>query len=441
MHTLTAIIKLTLIEFVRRRIPLVMGLFFLVMVYAIPYIVIGDGTVKGNFQLILTYTLGFTTFFLAVFNMFLSVNVLRKDWRDKVLFVLDSKPVARYQVLLGKFIGLCILNAFLLAIVYGFTLFNINSLERDYQKQASLNKHLDLMPGDLSDAKATVLSARSPLKPLLNKMIVKYQKERKKTISIKSGKWFHWQFKPEEVSKDVKSYTLRYKFYTSSTTDTYKVRATWIIGNPTKDGGFIRLITNNSVNLYHELKIPAKLFKKDEILQVSLGNFNKDSILVKIKDGLVVLVQDRSFTFNLLIAFVILFIQVIFLAAIGLSFSTCLSSNVSLLCVLAFYVLLLSGGIVKDLTHSKILPKEQPTISAFDKGYNLYTKSLASVVSVMLPDYVELSPMDQISRGVTIGGSFLLFNVVGIGLRLLLVLCFACIVFATRELGLIQDIS
>lgn len=442
MYTFIAVTRLTLIELMRRRIPLAMSLFFLVMVYTIPHIVIGDGTVKGVFQLTLSYTLGFTAFFLALFNMLVAVNLLRREWREKIIFVLDAKPAARWQVLLGKFCGLSILNAFLVLVVCGLTLLNIDGMRDDFS-QAAQTAQRPSTPGDFADAEATVLSARSPLRPVLNDDLKRAYSRSRRTISVRPGGWFNWEFRPTSLPTDVSSYTLRYKFYAATTSETSKVQAIWLIGDPSVDGGFIRLKTTNSINLFHEIAIPAQLVKEGQTLHVSLGNANSESMVLNHKDGMVLLVEDRSFAFNVIVAFFVVFVQVLLLSAVGLALSTCLSSQVSLLALLALYFILISGGMLKDLAN----PKESSAAEAqqeslVEKGFNIYSESLATALGVAMPDYMELAPTDRISRGVSLSWGYVLWdNLWAIGLRIFALLALGAAIFRSRELGMIRDIS
>jgi len=53
--------------------------------------------------------------------LFLSTHLIAKDLDKKTIYLVVSKPIARWQYILGKFLGLCFLTTF--ALVLGFIVF------------------------------------------------------------------------------------------------------------------------------------------------------------------------------------------------------------------------------------------------------------------------------------------------------------------------------
>jgi ABC-type transport system involved in multi-copper enzyme maturation permease subunit len=81
----------------------------------------------GEFhRLILDIGLGSINFFGVLIAIFVGIGLVSKEIEKKAIYTIVSKPVARYQFLLGKYLGLCltlsintaIMTSGLLAVLY-----------------------------------------------------------------------------------------------------------------------------------------------------------------------------------------------------------------------------------------------------------------------------------------------------------------------------------
>jgi len=97
-----------------------------------------DGTARGFTQIILTYTLSAITGLLGLSTLWLACGTLARDIEECHIQVVATKPIARWQIWLGKWIGIMTLNAALLAIsggcVYGLLQWRANKLPAGEQK-------------------------------------------------------------------------------------------------------------------------------------------------------------------------------------------------------------------------------------------------------------------------------------------------------------------
>lgn len=63
----------------------------------------------GEFhRLILDIGLGSINFFGVLISVFVGIGLVSKEIEKKTIYTIVSKPVARYQFLLGKYLGLCV---------------------------------------------------------------------------------------------------------------------------------------------------------------------------------------------------------------------------------------------------------------------------------------------------------------------------------------------
>src|ERR1019366_1815948 len=116
MQRILAIAWLTWKAALRFRLFLVIAVLLLTAVVGLPLIIKDDGTARGFTQILLTYTLSVITGLLGLSTLWLSCGTLARDIEECQIQVVATKPIARWQIWLGKWLGIVTLNAALLAI-------------------------------------------------------------------------------------------------------------------------------------------------------------------------------------------------------------------------------------------------------------------------------------------------------------------------------------
>src|SRR6516162_10103470 len=119
MQRLFAIVTLTWKAAFRFKLFLVVAVLLLASVVGLPLLIKDDGTARGFTQILLTYTLSTVTGLLGLSTLWLACGTLARDIEECQLQMVAVKPVARWQIWLGKWLGLVTLNAALLAISGG----------------------------------------------------------------------------------------------------------------------------------------------------------------------------------------------------------------------------------------------------------------------------------------------------------------------------------
>src|SRR5882762_1963665 len=123
MQRLLAIVALTWKAAFRFRLFWVLAGLLLVSVVVLPLLLKDDGTARGFTQILLTYTLSLITTLLGFSTLWLACGTMARDIEDCQMQMVAVKPIARWQIWLGKWLGLVTLNAALLALsggsVYG----------------------------------------------------------------------------------------------------------------------------------------------------------------------------------------------------------------------------------------------------------------------------------------------------------------------------------
>src|SRR3989441_9101263 len=119
MQRVGAIAWLTWKAALRFRLFLVVAVLLLASVVGLPLLIKTDGTARGFTQILLTYTLTTISALLGLSTLWLACGTLARDVEDCQMQMVVVKPIARWQIWLGKWLGLLMLNAALLALAGG----------------------------------------------------------------------------------------------------------------------------------------------------------------------------------------------------------------------------------------------------------------------------------------------------------------------------------
>ena len=116
MHRILAIAGLTWKAAFRYRLFWVLAALLIAAVVALPLLIKDDGTARGFAQILLTYTLSAITAFLGIATLWLACGTMARDIEEAQIQMVAVKPIARWEIWIGKWLGIISLNAVLLAI-------------------------------------------------------------------------------------------------------------------------------------------------------------------------------------------------------------------------------------------------------------------------------------------------------------------------------------
>jgi hypothetical protein len=132
LQTVRAVVKLTWKAAFRYRLFVAVAALLVGSVVLLPLLIKDDGTARGFAQILLTYTLSTITLLLGFATLWLSCGVLARDIEDCQMQMVVVKPIPRWQIWLGKWIGVISLNAALLTVagtaVYGVLIYRAGLL-------------------------------------------------------------------------------------------------------------------------------------------------------------------------------------------------------------------------------------------------------------------------------------------------------------------------
>src|SRR6476661_5553355 len=115
MQRLLAIASLTVRAAFRYRLVVVMAALLIGGVVLLPVMIKDDGTARGFTQIVLTYTLALITALLGFVTIWLACGTLAREVEEAQMQMVAVKPVARWEIWMGKWFGIMMLNAILLA--------------------------------------------------------------------------------------------------------------------------------------------------------------------------------------------------------------------------------------------------------------------------------------------------------------------------------------
>src|SRR5689334_10264658 len=135
---IAAVMALTWKAAFRFRLFIVIAVLLLGAVVALPILIKDDGTAQGFTQILITYTLTAIAALLGLSTLWLACGTLARDIEECQIQVVAAKPIARWQIWLGKWLGIMSLNAALLSLaggsVYALLLWRANHLPPDVQQ-------------------------------------------------------------------------------------------------------------------------------------------------------------------------------------------------------------------------------------------------------------------------------------------------------------------
>src|SRR5438093_3893572 len=176
MKRLFAIAKLTLKAAFRYRLVQILTVLLLGAVIGLPLVIKHDGTARGFTQILLTYTLGAITTLLGFATLWLACGTLARDVEECQMQMVAVKPIARWEIWLGKWTGIMLLNFLLLALSGAavYSLMQWRSRRLPPEAQARL--------------RSEVLVARGSLKQTVDSAAMEAEVEQQLQERLKDGK-------------------------------------------------------------------------------------------------------------------------------------------------------------------------------------------------------------------------------------------------------------
>jgi hypothetical protein len=418
MQRIIAISWLTWKAALRFKLFVVIAALLILAVVGLPLVIKDDGTARGFTQIILTYTLSAITALLGLSTLWLSCGTLARDIEECQIQVVATKPVARWQIWLGKWLGIVSLNAALLALsgacVYGLLQWRATKLPANEQK--ILRSEVLVARGSAKeqsydariDAEAErILQERLKTSPVDKVDLPEVRKQIREQVKadfqlVPPGYTKPWQIDLGFAKNSLrdKPLQLRVKFNAANKSSSGTFTVLWQVGDPNSIN-FVQLPPMSlAPDTFHEFAIPPDLLDENGKLTIVVANPNNTALLFPLEDGMEVLYPEGGFALNFMHGLGIIFCWMALLAALGLTAASFLSFPVAAFFSMAVLAIGLSGGTLADAV-------ENGTVSAGNEETGAVGHSVADLVLIPLfkgilniINLVEnFSPIDSLSSG------------------------------------------
>jgi hypothetical protein len=362
MRRALAIAWLTFSEGVRMRIVLVFLVVLVFLMLRMPFTLRGDETLTGRLQNFLAYSLGALSLLLGLATVFFSCATLTGEIKECSLQLVVTKPVSRFQILVGKWLGVNLLNV-LMVVLCGGTIFGFAHFIRSRPEQFERDRL------QMRDVIWTARVAAVPTVPAddIAKAAAKYVEERIGTgevaqanrgtaitrriaelknrwRTIENGDARLYEFKnlpPPERGDTV--IQIRYKARGVPVPPLEQLPIGWVICDPQTRAPLAQRETHDHTDDTHQFLLRAGAAVRDGQLDLLVYNpYNPaggPAIYFDGDRGLQVLYKVGGFEANYLKGLAIILLQLALLSGIGLFFSTFVSFPVACLCTYAFYLI------------------------------------------------------------------------------------------------------
>jgi hypothetical protein len=417
MQKILAIAWLTWKAALRFRLFLVIAALLVVAVVGLPMIVKDDGTARGFTQIILTYTLSAVTALLGFSTLWLSCGTLARDIEECQIQVIATKPIARWQIWLGKWFGIASLNATLLllagACIYGLLQWRASKLPAD--ERADLRNQVLVARGSAKeqnydaeiDAETEqVLQNRLKQNPVTTADLAEVRKQIREQVKsdfqlVPPGYTREWKINLGMAKSDLRDQPLqaRIKFNSADRSPLGTFVGIWMIGDSDSTNYVALPPMSLAPDTFHEFQIPPNLYASNGDLKIIFLNQNGTSLLFPLEDGMEILFPQGSFTLNYIRALGIIFCWLLLLSAIGLMAASFLSFPVATFFSLTLLAVAFSSGTLAETvdmgTMSQGAPAAPGTHSISDMIFIPFFKGLLQVLNLV----ENFSPIDALSTG------------------------------------------
>ncbi len=400
----------------RFRLFWVLAAMLILAVVVLPLMLKNDGSAQGFIQIMLTYTLSVVTTLLAFSTLWLSCGTLAREIEECQLQMVVVKPIARWQVWVGKLLGITLLNTALLGMA-GLSIFILLQWRAQQLPEAQrrvLAQEIFVARGSLREALPNVdseLGAQLQKSPEITGLPPGQRQEAEIQLRerIKAGyqvvapnhyrRWTIDVGLRRSLLLDQPLF-LRVKFHAAQTNQSGSYLGLWRIG-PFDDPYATSLPQSLAANSFHEIRIGTgrQVIDPQGRLVINFENRNEVALIFPLEDGLEVLYPEGGFAGNYVRGLVVVLCALTLIAALGLASASLLSFPVAAFFSISLLLVGLSSGTLSSVV-------AEGTVTGLDHETN---QGGSWVDTLLLPLFrvilrvvnlvQQFSPIDSLSNG------------------------------------------
>ncbi len=440
-------------EAIRMKVALVFIVGVAILISVFPFIIDQDDFLKYRITSFLTWSLMATSALLSLMTLFLSIATITREQSQRQIFLTLTKPVNRAEYLIGKWLGITLLNLLLLTVagagIYSFTMLLNGQPARDNADRLAVQSQVLASrqwveptppnPGELQgmyeallesareddperygnpgDAPETVTPAdRAELQQKVMLQWFSIPNQSAKTYrfnnledALKYNQPLQLRFKPKLAGSSLNGFV-----YIGMRINGRVFQKEGI----TTGEGFLKLAENN----FHVIDIPPQVIDEQGGLSIDIynpapGGQRQPVLNFNPKDGVEILYRVGGFEENLIRTLIVIWMRLIFLAMLGLAAGAYLSFPVaSLVCMLVYFTAAGNAYLAESLQYYAAFPKDSvpffqkivwiigKALSLISEGeyydlFKLIIKLIASGFMLVTPSFGELNPTPLVSDG------------------------------------------
>ena len=458
MRSIWAVATNTIRQALRMKFAASFVILLLILLPVMGASMTGDGTLKGRLQTFVSYGLSLTSILLCLLTIVVSAYSLTSDIKQRQIYTVITKPIRRFQLLLGKLLGVILLDTALLvlfsAIIYSITIYMpkfYNATEAElaqvdnefYTARASITPPEVDVTQEVNDrlreleelGKRGELDLEQVFRGLSRKEIIaeltSLKKLEKRAAAV--GRELIWEFHNVKPFDPNESLFIRFKYDVSVNPADSQVYSQWFVGDyrqtrygPEIETPIYSFARKDPVRTFREVEVPADAVTQDGYLAVGFLNvpLNNTVVIFPLEDGLEVLYKADTFGANFVRAVLLILFRLIFLACLGVLAASFLSFPVAILfCLVIFFTATFSSFVIES----------------FDfLGENLssvYSYTLRPIIQ-LLPQFDKFNPTKFLVPGRLLSW-YLLAKVAGlmVCIKAPLLLFIGLLVFSFREIA------
>ncbi|MBO6513110.1 MAG: hypothetical protein JJ974_04010 [Phycisphaerales bacterium] len=478
-YPVTTIARNVLAEAIRMKISLVFILLLAFMLSVMPMMLDSDQPLRYRVQSFLQWSTGASFWLIALLVVFFSAATVSYEQREKVIWQTMTKPVAAWQYLLGKWLGVVLLAGTLLT-VSGLGIFRFTDYLRQQQAlgevapyQASEGR---VMSEDRMILETQVLTARKSAIPFLPFNMFEESFDRALEAEIQKERLLQTNFEPTQGQRDamrrkifedaVSDYrsidpraegyvtfsfrglqeardsgrpmTLRYKINAEGNRPDVFYAVTFVF-----EGGVIVPRKQTGLGFSHTFSIdPALINNQGELnVQIYNGELGESSQGFALRpnpgtmtippDGLEISYQVGTFQGNFARIMMVLWVKLAMLAMVAVWASCFASFPVACLMSITVFLIGESAGFVQSALPSWAMDTES-VVGFIRTGIFHFANAVSRFFSI----YNDLQPTQRIAEGRVLSWSTVSSGVLALGIATTLFYLASVYIFRRRQLAI-----
>ena len=410
-----AIARLTFWEGIRMRIVLVFLVVMVLFLVMMPFLAKGDETLAGRLQTFLSYALFMLSLMLALSTSFFACATLSEEFRVKTLHMVVTKPVNRFHILLGKWLGVNALILLIIALSGGLIYLFAYSIQSRPEEFVRDRVKIDNViwtariaakptePDFLEEAKQEIDARVADGEEFFAGPEVAAQ-ERARELNeqwrvIDPGVVRIYEF--EDLPKRTGDLVYQIRFKIRALPYAEKMLVQWAILNPETRAALQTMETEERPGETHQFLV-REAAVVDGKAAIAVFNPRPDegapSIYFEGIESLQLLYKVGDFEENFVKTLVLTFFRMSFLAALGVFFGTFVSFPVACFCVLTIFVFCLGAPwwLESIGANMQMVAVSMDPYGSFGPWVRML---LVPILKLMLPDFWAYDGVESLIDG------------------------------------------